>query len=82
MHECFMIFRRSIERELSKRITSEFDVIMVDDVCRVRINCDNHTWGYTIYDISYKLMRGFDVNSIIDEILRAYKKWVLRKYFI
>lgn len=81
MRECLEIFRRAVERELRNKINGEVETIAVNDICRARINCDGYVWGYTIYDLSEKLHRGYEAEVAANEIIGAYKKWVLRKYF-
>ena len=55
--------------------------MVIYDVCRVSINFNGYTWRYNVYDLANKLHLGLETKSVANEIITAYKKWVLRMYF-
>ena len=77
------IFRMKLKSQLQERIKGEIIVHILDDTLIIDINPFGlHPWHYTINNIAVQMSIGLSSKIVSDVIVKQYKKYILKQYFI
>lgn len=75
-------FKESLEKRLKGCIKCSIFVFVIDDKLIIQI-IDNsfQTWGYTIDNLSEKVLAGLTSKIVCDDIIEKYKGYIFKCYF-
>ena len=77
------IFRMKLKRQLQERIKGEIILHILDDTLIIDINPFGlHPWHYIISNIAVQMSIGLSSKIVSDVIVKQYKKYILKQYFI
>lgn len=78
-----IIFKNTLKRHLRLRIKGTISVHIANDTLIVDINpIGCMVWRYTINNLSVQLSTGLSSIILSDVIVKQYKQYILKQYFI
>lgn len=77
------IFRMKLKRQLQEHIKGNISVHIIDDALIIDINpLGLNPWHYTISNISVQMSISLSSKIVSDVIVKQYKKYILKQYFL
>ena len=81
--EYLHLFEMSLHEKLKEKINARiYCAIKFNDELIIEIKKDNIVFNYVAgSDMSLKILKGLSSDEIVDEVVSAYKRFILGKYF-
>lgn len=76
------LWANKLKQSLTLKIKGEIKYTIIDDTLIIDIFGVNYlVYRYTISNLSCKIMGGFDVEMVAENITKGYKKYIINLYF-
>ena len=77
------IFINALKKQLRRRIKGTISVHIIDDILIIDIVVDVfQCWRYTLNNLAAELSVGLSSKIVSDVIVKQYKKYILKQYFL
>ena len=80
--EMQFIIKNAVKKELQKRTKAHIWITFKDDDMCIELTYLQEKFVYYEYNMMEKLYYGIHSKTVVDNVIKAYKKHILSKYFL